>query len=351
MSGVAEFEQNNIDAEQRGDRELQRVMEFSQVLGSVASFSSITLSYESESDKPVQDAIHRFETYESIGIPTMYLEKRYEKLQGELSFDPRISRGGKRSFHGVFFGDLIIGDNEPIPLAVKPHIGDSALHTCIGEYVNNEVIRSMNFPNLSPVGFLVASRDRAYTFTIRDDLLTTLDSLDWSGFYPETENNPVMREMWDNIAQQVAILHQDGNRSHGDLAARNIAMTAEGGILIIDWEKARLNTQKGTTKDAEARYASSSLDLLTLVESITRPPHDEFKAGIGILYGKEVDWWQAFCDIFFDEYKATRLILAEQGPHHKRTETEVEEELEELENSLRLHIEMMQEVCSQIPPR
>lgn len=330
------------------DPELNRVREFAQVIGSIAEIEPVSLEFDLADENPVLDATKRFNSYARVGIPTMYLEPPFINQSGPIEFSPRVSRGGKRSFHGVFFGDLQIGDNEPIPVAVKPHSGESALETCIGEYVNNEAIRRMNFPNLAAVGFVVDNAERAYTFTVRDDLLTTLDSMDWSEFYPDPNEDPEMQEMWVTIARQVAILHEDGNRAHGDLAARNIALTADGGILIIDWEKATL--KDAPARDPEARFANSSADLSMLIESICRPPHDTFKAGIGILYGKDVDWWEAFKDIFLDEYISTRIALSQQGSHHTPQEREVKEEIKELVRSLKLDVRMMKDICETIPP-
>lgn len=336
------------------DRELQNVYEFHEAISSVDRISShevrVDLSGDTlESETPVDQAIRRFRVYGNTG--TLYLEDAYLSDGLKVTdFVPLISRGGKRSYHGVFFGNLHFSNGQEVPVAVKPHIDrGEAVNSCLSEYYNNEAISKLNFPNLQPVGFVALSNDRAYSFTYLDEALSTIDSIDWSSFYPATSEHPGMQEIWRQISEQAAFMHENGSISHGDFAARNIATTIDGGVMFIDWERARISTAE--PRDAEVRFTHSHSDLATLLESMCRPTHDRFKAGIGIFYGKELDWWQGFKEVFFDRYRTTRLELLEQSKRSRQLKLDVLEELEVLEQSLFSHMTMMREICNSIPPK
>lgn len=337
------FEKNFVE-----DVELNRVREFALVLEQGVGLELSDVMLDLTEETPVENAISRFRTYDYKGVPTLYLDKPFQIGEGDkASFTPRISRGGKSSFHGVFFGDMQLGDYS-VPVAVKPHKADGAIRSCLSDYLGNHAVRSLNFHNLTPVGFIIDNEERAYSLTVLDESLTTLDSIDWSDFYPEIEGNPGMQEIWREISAQAAILHASGSASHGDFAARNIATSADGGVFLIDWEKSRLST--GEPRDVEVRYNHSHADLSVLLESMCLPPHADFKSGIGIFYGKEGDWWDGFCKIFFDEYKSIRLHEATKGSHHKKREKDVSEELKQLESDLKVETKMMRAICADIPP-
>lgn len=298
---------------------------------------------------PVQSAKNRFKSYGEQDV--FYLEKPFyqPEHQTNMAFQPRITRGGKRSYHGVIFGDLLIGSNQTVPVAVKPHKDDNAIDSCLSEYFNNEAVRQLGFHNLDPVGFIVRSEDEAYTLTVMDDSISTLDTIDWSNFYPDISTDPGMQDIWRQISYQTAVLHAHGNMSHGDLAARNITTTIEGGVFMIDWEKARINLT--SPRDAEVRYNHSYSDLSVLLKSMCRPAHSSFKAGVGLFYGKSMDWWDGFEEIFFDIYKQTRYDIAINGNHSKQTVLDVKEEIVALEDNLRNDMQMMRDICDSIESR
>jgi|GEM_PF-846700 len=341
----------------RAGGELQRVRDFQEVISSISKIalqdiSVPTLAQENEPD-PVDKAKKLFDSYGSIG--TFYLERKYFEYMPEglanLSFAPLVSRGGKRSAHGVVFGDLYNGEKHSIPVAIKPHISEKSQDSCLNEYFNNAMVQFLGFPNLESVGFICVGPNRAYSLTLRDDTLTTLDSMNWSDYYPfnykESKESYYSDkwEIWRQISQQTAILHNHGNRVHGDLAVRNIAITISGGVFLIDWERARL--MQSEPRDAEVRYNNSYTDLSELMDSICLPlDYDarlqyDFKAGIGMFLGKDIEWWKGFQEVFFDEYRGVREELAQMGNHHSQTKHDVTEELEELEKSLRSNMEML----------
>ncbi len=343
--------EKSITPEFSGDRELYRIQEFMDTVARVECVTPNTIALDCANDDPVTDAIRRFENYELRAQPTFYTAEQLGDVPPNtaLSFMPRVARGGKRSFHGVFFGDLEIGSETSVPVAVKPH-KDYPIKSCLNDYLKNEAIRRLGFYTPGGVGY-VMDGDKAYSLTVLDETLTTLDSIDWSGFLPDTTQHPGMQEMWREVSQQTAILHGSGSTSHGDLAARNIATSADGGTFIIDWEKARIDTR--LPRDVEVSYNNSFGDLSVLLDSMCRPPHAEFKAGIGLFYGKnELDWWQSFRDIFFDEYCEVRLLEVDRRLElnrrkgRKHHEAEVREELARLAMDLKSMVDMEQEICA-----
>lgn len=335
------------------DPEAERIVQFQKSLVSVNNIEIINPEFDFEEKDPVNYSIKRFLAYEYDKTPTLFINPELgidtSSKISNIEFTPLIARGGKRSAHGVFFGKLSV-DGEQLNIAVKPHTVN-ALKTGPDDYFKNLVVKKFGHYNLSPAGLYIVNEEEAYSMTILDEGLSTLDSIDWTEYYPNIDNNPGMQEMWRSVSGQAALLHASGNKMHGDMAARNIATSADGFTFFIDWEYARLSEQK--PRDAETRYNHSYGDLSVLLESMCLPPHADIggKAGIGILYGKNCDWWEAFCEIFYNEYLFVRTSLAEEGSHHIQTMYEVEDELTELTRSLRDEIQMMQDICKSIPPK
>jgi hypothetical protein len=336
------------------DRELQRVQAFNDTISQVGRVCFNTTVLELEDEHPTDNAIRRFRTYEDLEQPTFFMSETLEQsalLSSEhLSFEPRVARGGKSSHHGVFFGDLRIGSDQLIPVAVKPHELNS-LDSCLRDYLNNATVPKLGFHTPPAVGYIVPDAERtAYSLSLRDDTLTTLEGINWSGFFPNMGKNPGMQEMWREVSQQTAYIHANGNMSHGDLAPRNLATSAEGGVFIIDWEKANLSTKP--PQDSGASLLRSHSDISILLESMCRPTHVPFKTGIGLFYDKPGDWWQGFCDIFYDQYCEVRLLEASVGARPKQGGmqrlTEVQAELNALTEMLKEDIEMYQATCKDL---
>lgn len=349
-----EGRQNQIES--HTDKELERVEKFQQFLKETDNVLPYRPTFDFEEDLPVKNAINRFMAYEAVNETALYIDPTFirDVADNNLSFSPLVSRGGKRSAHGVFFGDLYSGNNHIATVAVKPH-EISGIDSCLNDYANTLAVQDLGIFSVQSLGFIMNKNKKgeAYSFTILEETLTTLDSIDWSNFYPATDINPGMQEMWRILSDQLAVLHEGGNISHGDMAARNIATIAEQAgsesIFFIDWEMARIS--KLAPRDAEVRYNHSYADLSVLMESMCLPPHGNFKSGIGLFYGKDIDWWLGFREVFFDEYCDVRRLLAAKGKHHNQEVQEVDDELNALSSSLRADIEMMRDICSDIPPR
>jgi hypothetical protein len=335
--------------EQRRDKEFDRVRSFGSSLERLDTIQLADFSLDLDQPQPAEQFIKHFLDHERLGGAVLYLHPQYKLFteRDSVSIEPLVARTGKHSAHGVFFGNLVFDNQLLLPAAVKPH-WDSPERSCMKDYLNNDAVNMLGLNSLQPLGFLLDRDGDAYSFTALEDSLTTLDTIDWSNFYPDINNNIGMREIWSQVARQLAYVHSIGSVMHGDLAARNIAIRAdEGGVSFIDWERAHISKQQ--PRDAEVRYAYSHIDLSTLLESMCIPPHAEMKAGIGIFYDKPGDWWQGFIDLFYNEYRGLRLEYAEQGNHNGTVLTEVKDELGALEASLRGDMDMMQHVCASLP--
>jgi hypothetical protein len=349
MAGVLIGEGPNLAQDETGLRpELERINDFSAVLGRLVDIRVTPVEFDFTDNQPVEIAAQRLLFYERKAVPSLYLHPTVD-LAGTPtleppSFTPRKTRSGKRSGHGVFFGDLEFSDGQQLSVAVKPHTVDSET-SCLTDYLSNCAVNELGFFGLQPVGFIMeAGQKTAYSLTYLEETLTTLDSIDWTRFYPNIHGNPGMQEIWLRTARQLALLHSNGSMNHGDFAPRNIATTAVGDLFFIDWEKAQVNMMQ--PRDAEIRFGLSQTDLLTLLESFCRPRSDNYKAGIGLFSGKEGDWWQSFCDFFYDEYVAFRHELAAVGSHHTSKQAEVEEELVELNRSLQNSMDLFRDLAA-----
>lgn len=340
------------------ESESSRIEDFGNVVKTVVDIKPVPIKLDLTLDDPVELAFTQFKNeHSSLMGPTLFLNEQFmQNNTGPLTFNPLVARG-KKSKHGVFFGSLYLDDDKYIEVAVKPHITAvgslreaGSTHSAIKDYANNQLIRDLDFDGLQTVGFLLDSMHRAYSFTKLDESITTLDSIDWTGFFPDIENNPAMCSMWSLISQQAAQLHSIGSAQHGDLAPRNIAISSsKDSVFFIDWEDARINLSQ--PRDPEVALSYSLSDLSVLLESMCRPSHDDFKPGIGIFYQKKEDWWSGFKTVFFDEYCSSRLQIASNQNQPSNKLADVKEELVELEKRLRGAMRMHHQICQEIPPK
>jgi Lipopolysaccharide kinase (Kdo/WaaP) family len=309
--------------------EQARAAHFNELLVSADAYVAIATSVELHLDHPTEEAARRFLGTERLAGTNVYLAPDFTNLaeSGGATFVRHQTRSGKRSTHEVFFGDMLFEDGTVLPVAVKPHQDDS-LHSCATDYFTNEGARQMRLETFQSVGMVVGSDGTAYSLTVREPLVETLDSINWE-YVARTEPDK-LTTIWSQVARQAAMLHAPGRVSHGDLAARNIAMRQDGSIFFMDWEHAQLSALPA--RDAEIRYAHSRKDIGELMESLIRSRHDPFKGGIGLLAGHP-EPWKAFRALVFDEYAATRLGFAAPAE-----QTDVKDELTELERSLKVHM-------------
>lgn len=327
-------EQLQAGEEQAVITELSRVRQFQEALTEVGTVQPVDIPLYMDSLNPVHDASRQFLQYgrENVG-PTLYVDSSEPWLAaastGTVRFTPRRARGGHHSAHGVFFGDLITdGVEGSIPVAVKPHY-DSPEESCVGDYLSYAAARSADVPTLQPVGFLLShSGDTAYSLTRLESELTTLDSVAWEGMDAGSD----LASVWGQVARQVALLHAAGMAGHGDLAARNIGIKPDGGAaILLDWERARLSM--ATPRDSEAHFGVTYPDLKSLLESMVHPPNHKFNAGIGLIDFRSDNAWSIFSELVFNEYIDMRMGHAKQ-----HEQAAVDEELLELENSLKAHM-------------
>lgn len=327
------------------DPDAKRVAEFINVLGRISAATTCNPDFDFDRDElPVDAAERRFINNQLTGELTFF---GFETDELPISFEARVARGGKRSNHGVFFGDLNFSDHS-VAVAVKPH-HDNASKTCFGDYFKGCAVRQLGTYTLKPFGFIIGEvgDNRAYSMTELEDGVSTLDSIDWSTYLPDDSLHPGMQELWRSTREQAAVLHAEGRISHGDMAARNIATTTEGSTFFIDWELACIKATK--SNNVQARVEQSYIDLQKLLESMASPPNAKnITPGIGLLFNKEVDWWGAFDDIFFEGYRQARIMLAENSEQPKMVKKDVEIELDVLERNLRRDTEMMKEICKTI---
>jgi hypothetical protein len=288
-----------------------------------------------DTSTPVHDTVNDFLQHDKAPYQTgLYVDASQDGFleAGAMSFIPRRSRGGKRSAHGVIFGDLLFEDGSSTAVAVKPHEVDSEV-SCATDYFTNIAARDLELETLKPVGMIMGP-EGSYSLTKLESALDTLDNVNWETAAKHDKGDNDIMTVWDQVARQTAMLHSLGGVSHGDLAARNIATTPDNGsVFFIDWEKAEVSTLP--PRDAEMQFAHSWRDMSSLMESMALP-RTHLKGGINLLSGYE-DKWQGFRELVFDEYAATRMGFAA----NPQQQYETSSVLKELENSLRAHLELI----------
>lgn len=326
--------------------ERDRVIAFQETLAQVGSSRVVELQFDFKGEgDAVQSAASQVIAEAYTDDPALLVQPKFKELTAantQIDFMPYRTRAGKRSAHGVFFGELVYGDEENpqrLPVAVKPHAAD-AQRSAAKDYAANLGVQELGMHNLESVGVIMSSdKERtAYSISVLEPEITTLDSVNWDYIRSNPKLAMQIAPTWSQVARSAALIHATGSM-HGDFAARNIAWHADGGVFPIDWEQAKLSQR--TPRDAEARYELSRTDMVLLFESVVlplKPKNGGLRAGVDLFKG-ESDKWAAFDETIFKEYAQTRLAFVEGDA---RQTAEVKDELAELANSLKLHLKLME---------
>lgn len=312
-------------------REELRMRQFQETLGRVVATEVMDVSVELDADNAVMATANEVMASAYREEPSLLLHPQYESVaKVGATFTPFSTRFGKVSAHGVFFGQLSWEDGQTVPVAVKPHEAEPRV-SCATDYAANAAVEAAGFHNLESVGVVLSSRDEtAYSLSRLDPTISTLESIPWRHLEKHPEEAGDLASVWGQVARQAALLHASGS-SHGDLAVRNIALAQDGGVFMMDWEKAKISTR--TPRDAEARYELSRPDMGELMESMVRPTKHAFKSGLGLSPDAK---WEGFRTLVFDEYVQTRLALAS-----SEERADVQDELTELANSLQANLQLI----------
>lgn len=348
-----------IPSVEQGSQSLEqaRIAEFQGILARAAVLP-LTASVDIEQADPVaaaKDSFFRtdFQPVGEDGLsrPTFYAlpEVTHELAEDLVGFEPFISRGGKASGHGVFFGALQFADGMELAVAVKPHFSNendpeskrNAESSCLQDYFGNVAAKKCGFESLEPVGFILDEDGTPYSLTVLDQTLDTLDNINWTHFFEEGFDTIGMKDLLYKVAMITALLHNNGESFHGDLAARNIATNIYGQVFLIDWEYG--NVTNSPAPDAEERFGKSWVDLRKLLQSMIRPANIK-DPGVGMFEHCKESYWDNFKELFFDDYLEARKQLAQQGSHHMKKLRDTEAELQQLENSLHLEADKWQQI-------
>lgn len=316
--------------------------EFAETI-STAPVEELMVQPDLKSAQPSDEAGKRFIAMQYKPETTFYVTSEFKQVSGSeiIGFEPFVSSTGVLSYHGVFFGGLETENGSQIPVAVKPHeiVCDDVVSkrdaekSCFSDYFTNVAAKLGHLCSLEPVGFILGKDGDPYTITLLEDDLTTLDSIDWTVFYREGTETVGMRDIWKKTAVNVANLHSIGDSLHGDLATRNIATNSDGQILLIDWEHG--NITESNSGDIEERFGNSLVDLRKLMDDMARPTHLLSNPGVGLFQECSGSWWEAYVDIFYDKYKEWREVHAAQGKHHTQRVENTEDELVQLDVTLK----------------
>lgn len=325
------------------ETEQDRVVAFQETLDTVGDARVLHLKLDLYQDDPVRDVSQQVKAEGYKSEPSLLVNPKYEELtKGAVSFAPYRTRGGKRSMHGVFFGELRYGegdDEKTVPVAVKPHTTDSR-DSAARDYATNVIVDEIGLHNLESIGVIMSSdaEKTTYSMSLLNPEITTLDSVNWEYMKKHPATAQQVPIIWNQVARRAAMLHSLGSVKHGDLAARNIALHADGDVFPIDWELASLSLKQPL--DAEARYNLSRADLGLLLESVVMPlkaPAGSLRSGIDLFKGS-TDVWADFKSTIYDEYVQTRLGFVKDKPAQL---AEVRDELEELTHSLQAHLQLI----------
>lgn len=329
--------------------ELERIDQFRETLGRI-EVKPLTTQIDINEVYPAAVAKRDFFNNNYQPGPCFYAlpEIAHELAEDLTGFEPYVSRGGKASAHGVFFGALTFADGFELPVAVKPHsVNEDSVYSrreaeesCLRDYFTNSAATKSGFESLEPVGFILDDGGNSYSLTVLDEKLTSLESNEWREFFRKGFVNTGMREQLYKVALNAASLHDTGYSYHGDLAPRNIATNLYGQVFFIDWEKGNLT--KAEAPDIEERFGKSWIDLKTLMQGMVKPPYGN-DPGIGMFKYCEGDWWNCFKDVVLDDYLETRRMLASQGSHHMIRLKATESELVQLEHALHLEMDKLQQ--------
>lgn len=278
-------------------------------------------------------------------VPESMSETVTTGVDNKISFERRRT-GPKKSSHGVFFGDLNIGGVN-YSVAMRPY-SEAAAKDSILDYSRNKIAIQRCMGNLAHLGVLGFEDGPKYVVTLLEEGLSTLDSMDWSEFRNDPESKPSepLVNILNGAAREIAYAHHK-NIGHGDLAARNIAVTTRSAIFLIDWEKAQVHKESYT--DVEVRFGSVMKDMRLFIPSLINSPEHPLEPGLGLLDRNRSfeDNWAILSAKFVEPYEQWRSDFVsgmhkERLDHHSRNERS--EDLEsELEETRKLVLQLLKE--------
>lgn len=323
--------------------------QFSDTLASIDGVRPFNTDYDLLKE-PLEYAAKRFEAFESDKHPnTLYIPSgganNGQTVANEFAASPLTTSSSKRSQHGLFFSRLD-SPSRRLRVAVKPFYTDMAVYEAVSEQIKIQAFRDLGMTALRPFGVLIGDKDsdgnqHAYGLTVLHDGLTTLDSIDWTGFSSDPNRNPGMREIWKSVAHETALMHSSGQVSHLDLEARNLATSVSQLGFTIDNETAYLSHEK--PRDAETRYGNSQFDLEKILLSMSLPRRmpGTTMEGLNMFGPKVKDWYAAYCNIFFNDYLTERKKLA--NGVSRSDKRDIDEELAQLQVVLKQKADLYRE--------
>lgn len=322
---------------------------FADTLAGIDQVRSFSTDY-SLLQEPFEYAVKRFEAFESDKNPnTLFIPfgggSNGQTVANDFIASPLTTSSSKRSQHGLFFSRLD-SPTRRLRVAVKPFYTDIAVYQAVSEQIKIQAFRDLGMTALRPFGVVIGDKDsygnqHAYGLTALHDGLTTLDSIDWSGFAADPNRNPGMTEIWKSVARESALMHSTGQVSHKDFEARNLATSVSQLGFPIDNETAYLSHEK--PRDAETRYGNSLIDLDTLLLSMSMPrrmPGTNFE-GLNMFGPKVKDWYGAYCNIFLNDYLSERKKLAHGASRSDKRD--IDEELAQLQVVLKQKADLYRE--------
>jgi hypothetical protein len=237
-------------------------------------------------------------------------------------FDVIRSAKAETSAHGVFFGIMTNKETgESLAVAVKPCVQKP--EKAYLDWLNNGLIARTERKHFAPVGFIYDS-DRAYSMTLLQKGVETLDNTDWRYVLmdPESPSYIGQREQLTDIGIELAGLHEE-RIFHGDPQFKNIAIDPTGETYFIDWEAAKFFGKNAT---ADVLRKKAAHDLEVLYYSMAAPVTHN---GVGLLapYDRRLQWAH-FNNFILTPYLERRMEMDDR-PANIEVLNEIESQIKE----------------------
>lgn len=340
-----------IQTQNQNEQLTERAAEFAEAL-MLADIETISVVPDIGLADPTVDATRRFIAEQYRPETTLYLVPELsDELAGNVvGFEQIVSSlDSSASGHGVFFGSIYLADGGELQVAVKPHhIGDADANdrrkmerSCLRDYFTNVAAHEAKFDGIKSIGFMLGDDGTPFSLTLLDLSINTLETVEWTKMYKEGHETSGMKADLEKAAILLARVHVTGDSFHGDPAPRNCAGNLDGQMFLIDWELGNITTQ--SDESGKTRSKMTYYDLSRFMRSLAHPKSLPKEAGVAMFKDCKGSWWDAFKDVFLDSYMDWRLALVADGSHQAKAVRQTKEELEHIQEKLRMDMLMIQD--------
>ncbi len=206
---------------------------------------------------------------------------------------PNWAKGREDSVQGVFFGELVLGQEFEVPVAVKPFL--TAVSTGAHETAMLLDLESKGLRVYRVLGIAWSINHGFAMITGFEEESKSLDNVDWDKGLNEPIGGYLTNlEAIEQVGQSLGLMHANGI-IHGDAGVKNFAVNGSE-VVLTDLAQARSTIREDGYVDEIALQSGMYRDLERFVDDLV---------GRGFLSGaNDEEWGSFFVNVIAPAYRS-----------------------------------------------